>query len=253
MWKSRMLCLAVAVFAVSLAGSTIAGAQLSGGLIFVMTFDEGSGSKVNDLSGNGNHGSVEGTSDWGAGKYDGGFHFDGSTHITVPNAEPLSSLSHPMSVGCWVNPDELGGWRNIVEMDKEDVAGGWKMGFHDSRAIVWTTYRVQDFISTTPVDPGTWTHVAATWDGSEAIVYINGEPDPAIAGGGVIDVSDVPSLDIGYRRTSAASFYAGSMDDLFIYNKALSQQEIQDLMGGLSALSVEPGSKVTTTWGALKY
>jgi len=50
MWKSRMLCLVVAVFVVSLAGSTIAGAQLSGGLIFVMTFDEGSGNKVGGLS-----------------------------------------------------------------------------------------------------------------------------------------------------------------------------------------------------------
>ncbi len=252
MRKSRMLCLVAAVFVVSMAGSTIVRAQLSGGLIFVMTFDEGSGTRVNDLSGNANHGSVEGNSDWGAGKYSGGFHFDGSTHITVPNAEPLSSLSHPMSVGCWVNPDELGGWLNIVEMDKETV-GGWKMGFHDSRAIVWTTYRVQDFVSTTPVNLGTWTHVTATWDGSQAIVYVNGNPDPAIAGGGVIDVSDVPSLDIGYRRTSAASFYVGSMDDLFIYDRVLSQQEIQDLMGGFSALSVEPGSKVTTTWGALKH
>jgi hypothetical protein len=242
-------CFIAAVFVISLAGSTTA--LSSEGLVFAMNFDEGSGDKVNDLSGNGNHGMVEGSTDWTAGKYGGGFHLDGSTHITVPNADPLSSLTHPMSVGCWVNPDELGGWRNIVEMDAEG-AGGWKMGFHDSRAIVWTTYRVQDFISETPINPGTWTHVAATWDGSQAIVYVNGEPDPPIAGGGVIDTKDLPSLDIGYRRTSAASFYVGVIDDLFIHNKVLSQQEINDLMGGLSVLSVEPDGKAAITWGALK-
>ena len=41
MWKSKMLCLVVVAFVVSLFGATTAGAQLSGGLIFVMTFDEG--------------------------------------------------------------------------------------------------------------------------------------------------------------------------------------------------------------------
>jgi hypothetical protein len=242
-----VVCLIAAVFVISLVGSATAGA--AGGLVFAMAFDEGSGSKVNDLSGNGNHGEVVGTADWTAGKYGGGFHFDGATYITVPNAEPLASLTHPMSVGCWVNPDVLGGWRQLFEMDGD---AGWKIGFHDSHAIVWTTYHVQDFISETPIDTGTWTYVAATWDGSQAIVYVNGEPDPPIAGGGVIDVKNEPSLDIGYRRTSAASWYEGSIDDVFIYNKVLSQQEIKDLMGGLSATAVEPVGKATTTWGGLK-
>ncbi len=247
MRRSRILCLITAAFAIGLFGSSVA--HSSEGLVFAMTFDEGSGDTVHDMSGNGNHGTIGGNADWAGGKYAGGLHFDGATHITVPNAEPLSSLTHPMTVGCWVNPDELGGWRNIVEMDGD---AGWKMGFHDSGAIVWTTYHVQDFISTTPIDPGTWTHVAATWDGSEAIVYVNGEPDPPIAGGGVIDVSGEPSLDIGWRSTSAASFYAGLMDDLFIYDEVLSQDEINALMDGLAVTAVKPVGKAATTWGALK-
>ncbi len=245
---NSIICLITAVFVISLAGIATAGA--SEGLIFAMTFDDGSGNVVHDLSGNANHGEIGGNTDWTGGKYGGGLHFDGASHVTVPNGAPLSSLSHPMTVGCWVNPDELGDWRNIVEMDG---AAGWKMGFHSSGVIVWTTYHVKDFTSQTVIEASKWTHVCTTWDGSQAIVYVNGEPDDPIAGGGVIDISGEPSLDIGWRSTTQASFYAGIMDDLFIFNKVLEQQEIKDIMGGLSALAVEPGGKAATTWGALKY
>jgi len=250
MTKCRnLLCLFVAL-AFALAVPALVRANLEADLVFLMTFDEGKGDIVKDLSGSGNDGIVGGKVDWMDGKFKGAFHFDGVTHIAVENAAPLDALTHPMSVGTWVSPDVLGDWRNIVEMDGP---AGWKMGFHDSHAIVWTTYFVLDFVSQTPVEVDEWTHVTATWDGAEAIVYINGEPDAPISGGGVIDVQNEPSLDIGWRRSSEVSFYAGVMDDLFIFNKALSQGEIQDLIAGLSATAVKPGSKLTTTWGDLKF
>jgi len=250
MRRRKLLCLVSVLFALSLVGSVTVNAQSSAGLVFAMTFEEGSGDQIQDLSGNGNHGTAMGSGNWGAGKYGGGFHFDGATFITVPNAEPLSSLTHPMSVGLWINPDELGGWRSIVEMDGP---AGWKIGTHNGTdAVVWTTYFVKDFVATTPVMANVWTHIAATWDGAEALIYVNGELDATIAGGGVIDVSGEPSLDIGYRRSSAASWYAGYVDDLFIYDRVLSQDELQDVTGGLSTTAVEPGSKLSTSWGALK-
>ena len=244
-----MLCF-VTLLMFGLVGLNLASGALPEGLVFLMNFDEGKGDTVHDLSGFGNDGIVEGKTDWVNGKYGKAFNFDGATNITVENAKPLSELTHPMSAGLWINPTAVGGWRSILEMDGP---AGWKIGLHNGTdAIVWTTYHVKDFISQTPIEAGTWSHVATTWDGSQATVYVNGEPDDPIAGGGVIDVSGEPSLDIGWRSTSAASFYAGVMDDLFIYNKALDQQEIENLMGGLSATAVEPGGKAATTWGALR-
>lgn len=246
----------VLFFASVLVFSLISYALVTGappeGLVFLMTFDEGQGDAVGDSSDFGNNGTVEGNADWIQGKFRGGFQFDGATHITVPNADPLDKLTHPMSVGAWVNPDILGGWRNIMEMDAEG-SGGWKMGFHDSRAIAWTTYRVQDFISQTPIEIEMWTHVAATWDGSEAIVYVNGEPDSPMAGGGIVDTTILPSLDLGYRRTTSASFFEGGMDEVFIFDRVLEQSEVKDIMNGLGdMLAVEPKAKLATTWGALK-
>lgn len=246
MKRRHLGCLVSVFFIFSITISVYA----ADGLVFAMTFEEGSGDQINDLSGNGNHGEVVGNVDWGAGSNGGGFHLDGATHIVVPNAEPLSSLTHPMTVGCWINPDEVGGWRSIIEMDG---AAGWKIGTHSSGdVVVWTTYHVKDFAATTSIVAGEWTHIAATWDGAEALIYVNGELDASVAGGGVIDVSGEPSLDIGYRRTSESSWYMGNIDDVFIYDKVLSQQELADVLDGLPTLSVEPGNKAAITWGALK-
>jgi hypothetical protein len=67
----------------------------------------------------------------------------------------------------------------------------------------------------------------------------------------VIDVSGESSLDIGYRRTSGSSYFVGAMDDVFVFDRVLSQDEIEGLMSGFS-LAVEPESKLTTTWGSLR-
>lgn len=233
-------------------------AQITKGLVLAMMFDEISGDKVSDYSGYNNHGKVEGKANWKAGKYGNAFYFDGSTHISVPNKDPLRQLTHPMTVGCWVNPDSITGWHNIVEMDKTDPAskvGGWKLGFNATKNVVWTTYGVKDFAGTTVIEVGKWTHVAATWDGAQAVIYINGKPEAPIPGGGVIDVKDVsqfPSLDIGWRRSSGSSFLIGYLDDLFVYNRLLTQDEISQLMSGISTLAVRSEQLTTTMWGTIK-
>lgn len=249
MKKQSVMCL-IMVLVFSFAGFGLVHGALPKGLVFLMTFDEGQGDAVKDLSGFGNNGTVEGKKDWINGKFSGAFHFDGATFITVSNANPLGKLTHPMSVGFWAYPEVLTGWHQVVEMDGN---AGWKMGFNVAN-FVWTTYHVQDFTATnTPIALNTWTHGVSTWDGKEAIIYINGEPEPAITGAGVIDVENEPSLDIGYRRTSAASWYIGGLDELFVFNRVIDEKEIKEIMKGFAdMLSVEPMDKTATTWGHIK-
>lgn len=241
----------VLAMSILLVGSLFA--ELPEDIVFLATFDEGKGDTLGDLSGNRNDGTVDGKAAWIDGPFNQAFEFDGSTFITVENAAPLKELTHPMSVGAWVNPAGITGWQNIVEMDG---GAGWKFGFHGSKAIVWTTYHVKDFIGQTVIEEGEWTHVAATWDGKEAIIYVNGEEDDggAIAGGGVIDVSGEPSLDIGYRRTSGSSHFVGGMDELWVSNEVKSQKEIQEFMesGFDVILAVDAADKLAVTWGKLK-
>jgi len=256
MLKSGHLCLII-MLAIVMAFSSVTLAKPPEGLVFFFAFDEGSGDTVKDLSGFGNHGTINGKADWIKGKFGGGFHFDGKTSISVPNKEPLTSLTHPMSVAAWVNPDALGGWQNIIEMDRTaaDKAGGWKFGFNVDK-IVWTTYGVKDFTGVTTISNGKWTHVAATWDGSQAIIYVNGEAEPPIAGGGVInvkDTKDIPSLDLGWRRSSAASYFQGGMDEVCVFKRVLKENDVKNLMNGVaSMMAVELNGKFTTKWGDIK-
>jgi len=248
--ENLLYLVAVLIFALTMSGLARAG-QVEG-LVFLMTFNEGSGDTVHDQSGFGNDGVVEGKVDWVDGKFGGGFYLDGTTYITVPNAEPLGELTHPMSVGLWINPPIVGGWRSILEMDGP---AGWKIGTHNGTdAIVWTTYFVKDFVAATPVPVDEWSHIAASWDGAEALIYLNGELDATVAGGGVIDVSGDPSLDIGYRRSSAASWYEGIVDEAFVIDRVIDQDELQDFvnLGFDTILAVESREKLSTTWGALK-
>ena len=249
--KKFMFIFTIGLLALSLATTNATYAELPKDIVFLMTFDEGKGDKVADLSGNQNDGEIIGKVNWIKGKYNGGLHFDGSTHVMVPNAPPLEKLTHPMSAGAWVNPDSLGGWRVIVEMDG---GAGWKLGFNN-QTMVWTTYHVKDFTGQTVLPTKEWVHVAATWDGKEAIIYINGEEDKGgpIAGGGVIDVKNEPSLDLGCRSTSGVSCFIGGMDEVWVSNKVKTQKEIKEFMDGFEALlAVDSNNKIASIWGNIK-
>jgi len=244
------LSIFIAMLVFAFAYSGLVSAALPEGLVFLATFEDKSGDKVSDLSGFKNNGTVKGKVAWVAGKFGGGFHFDGATYITVTNAKPLSELTDPMSAGAWVSPEAFPAYCNIVEMDGNT---GWKFGFVNTNPE-WTTYHVLDFVSTRVVEQDKWTHVAATWDGKQAIFYINGEAEAPKQGGGVINVAGEPSLDIGYRRVGASSYYTGIMDDVFVFKKVLKQDEIKNFMtkGFVGIMAVEPGMKITATWGAIK-
>ncbi|MEK7400138.1 MAG: LamG domain-containing protein [Candidatus Poribacteria bacterium] len=258
MRKRNNILWLITILMIWLAFSSVSWGKAPEGLVFFFAFDEKSGDTVRDQSGFGNNGIITGKQDWINGKFKGGFHFDGKTNISVKNAEPLTSLTHPMSVAAWVNPDSITGWHNIIEMDRTAASkvNGWKLGFNATKTITWTTYGVLDFSSVTVIDFSKWTHVAATWDGARAIVYVNGKPDPPMSGGGVInvkDTNDIPSLDLGWRRSSASSYYQGGMDEVCIFKRVLSENEINSLMNGLGdMMAVDPGGKLSTVWGDVK-
>jgi PKD repeat protein len=170
----KLISAVVAVTVILTFDSICSAGDLLQGKVLRMHFNEGSGDTVIDWE-NRNDGKINGSANWTDGRYSGALYLDGQTRVTVPNADPLTQLSRPMTVAAWVNPAALGGWRNLVEMDGP---GGWKVGFDDNH-VVWTQYSVQDFTGQTTIVPGQWTHVATTWDGAQARIYINGQEDIA--------------------------------------------------------------------------
>lgn len=220
-------------------------------VIFLATFDTDSGTTVKDAYGA--VGTVIGKASFVDGKFGKAFSFDGATAIQFQKTDTLAKIKEPMSAGAWVKPVSLSGWTNIVEMD--GPVGAWKLGFNNT-APVWTTYRVKDHTGKGPVPLNEWSHIVATYDAKVAKLYVNGKLDAEIAGSGnvKVDVPDVPTLDIGWRSTSKASFFVGAMDEVFVADSVLTEAEITTVMKGLGggSTAVEPQNKLATSWGAMK-
>ena len=94
---------------------------------------------------------------------------------------------------------------------------------------------------------GKWYHVAGVKDGGKFRFYIDGD----VAGEYDVPANHaqgVEKLYIGKTGYRSATFF---IDDFFVFNRALSTDEVSDIMEGL-LISVEPQDKLTTTWGILK-
>ena len=80
-----------------------------------------------------------------------------------------------------------------------------------------------------PTD-GTWMHIAATYDGAMIRLYINGIEEGSKAASITIATNDLP-LSIG-AQSDGSRFFQGALDQVRVYNRALSAEEIAGLVGG---------------------
>ena len=94
---------------------------------------------------------------------------------------------------------------------------------------------------------GEWYHIAGVKDGAKLIFYVNGKK---VAEPGVPKdhVQGAEKLYIGQTGYQAAKFY---LDDLYVYDRAVDADEVEDIMDG-KLLPVEPADKLATTWGQVK-
>ncbi|MFC1716045.1 LamG domain-containing protein [Candidatus Poribacteria bacterium] len=122
-----------------------------------------------------------------------------------------------------------------------DVSGDLSIGRNGS--AIW-------FGTTMPLEE--WVHLAVTVENDTAILYINGEPlgdGVFIMGTGLDSTLRIGATQVPHR------FIDGMLDEVLLYNRALSADEIKELNKGPDAttiLSVEPIAKLVTTWGALR-
>ena len=104
------------------------------------------------------------------------------------------------------------------------------------------------------VKAGTWYHVANTYDGNTAKIYVNGEEkvSQSVAKFQLVEEDQTAWL----ATDKGASFQSACiMDDVGLFNDALTKEEINNIMNhGIyqTAFAVEPISKLPILWGNLK-
>lgn len=103
--------------------------------------------------------------------------------------------------------------------------------------------------TTSSIASGVWSHVAGVYDGSSMKVYINGVLDSAtVAQNGIIEDSNAPFYIGTYRDSADAhNYFPGQIDEVRIYNYALTQSQIQSDMNPGNSPSSTPTPTATIT------
>jgi len=205
---------------------------LNKGLVGYWTFDGptvhwGTG-KVDDVSGQGNTGTLVGMSTTTSptiGKIGQALKFSGSNYVQAPSSASLE-ISTRVSIVVWVRPSSFSGYPTVVS--KNGTADDYQLGFDGTTGFIRPCLNGLCSTGTNPVPLNTWSEIGFTYDGSFIRTYLSGQLDSISAHTGSLPTNSSDPLDIG-AATLGGFRYTGTIDDVRIYNRALSYQEIQQL------------------------
>ena len=190
---------------------------LAENLIDIWLFDDGEGNIATNSSGT-HDGEIVG-SQWTFGVFDDALEFDGVDDVVVVKDYPTFDISQNMTFMAWFRPTDTLTHRSFIV--KHDA---FYVGFSEQNRL---KFGVQpNDISVESVDPigSRWYHLAVTFDAKTLRIYINGQLNSVLPH----DVPMAPSeadLLIGQG-------FSGVIDEVRIYNKALSENEIEDAYTG---------------------
>lgn len=214
--------------------------DIQAGLVGYWKFDEGEGTTAFDYSGTGNIGTLMNSPTWTASsscQVGGCLSFDGSSNYVSVNSDPLPSTNRTsISYGAWIKRNgSVPAYGRVI--DKRNNAGGiadYALLFDSTGTNVYCYSYINNVAingTLVSVPDATWTHVVCTYDGSFLNTYINGLFISKIAASGNIayDSSGLFGIGAYAAGSSGWNFYKGNIDDVRVYNRALSANEISQL------------------------
>jgi hypothetical protein len=198
------------------------------GLVAAYTFGEGTGTTAGDASGGGRVGTISGAAWTTSGRFGRGLSFDGiNDWVTVADAAALD-LTSGMTIEAWVYPTSLGGWRTVV---MKEAPGGLAYALYadddvPSRPAGYVNRGTGDLAAqgAGPLPLNAWTHLAVTYGGGALRLYVNGAQVSTVAATGNIRTTTA-ALRIG-GNSVWGEYFAGVLDEVRIYNRALTAAEI---------------------------
>jgi hypothetical protein len=192
---------------------------------------------ANDSSGKGNNGTVNGTGNWVPGKINQALQFDGiSTYVDCGTGASLN-LTGGVTIAAWIRMDFTAGDRKIAG-NQDGTTGGYKFGIYTNNMVEFEIRTAtnagtlsRNATGGTALQQGVWYHVAGVYSQGQYIrTYVYGNLDREMLTTAVLGAS-TGSFKIGREPFSANYYWSGPMDDVAVYNRALSPEEILWLAG----------------------
>ncbi len=197
--------------------------RLDSGLIGYWALDENTGTSATDTSTNGNNGTLTGGPTWTTGQIGSAVDFDGvDDNIATPSVRGVVNAT----TSVWIRPDSVTGTHTVIRHDNnfgidlanDEIRWYWEGGsaYHDTTAANLST--------------GQWYHIVGTYfsggSSNNVQVYVNGVAQTLSND----DETNTPSASSGVVASSwLGSYYDGQLDEVRIYDRTLSPDEVWQL------------------------
>ena len=189
---------------------------------------------ANDVSGNQNHGEIAGAVSAASDRHgnpNGALMFNGvDGFIHVPNSQSLQSPSSAITLTAWIN---LTSYQDVAGIITKTNTGNY--GQYHLNYQAWSTPNIAFSVNTAlgasanaTLSIGEWHFIAVSFDGMKIKIYLNNQVIREQLVDGVIEPDNNPIM-IGIDTPGSTEFLKGALDDLRIYNRALTDLEIFEL------------------------
>jgi glucose/arabinose dehydrogenase/PKD repeat protein len=221
------------------ANFSVAPVQFPSGLVAGYRLDEGTGTTTADISGNNVTGTLVNAPAWTTGKYGNSLSFSGNNFVNLGNPA-LLRMTGSMTLSAWINisanPSDdaaivgklkSAGWQLKTSPDTGPRTAAIQISSNGSNSI--------QRYSATVLTTNTWYHIAGVYDAAARTlnIYVNGVLDNGVLSGTVPAAQTDANfnVNIGQRTGLPGTFnFRGRLDEVHIFNRALSASEIQNDM-----------------------
>ncbi len=200
--------------------------------------DEGYGATALDWSGHQNHATLVGSPRWVEGYFDGALEFDGSNYVTMdPVADDVKG--NDITLSGWVKTTDTHGlWLSCNTAGRGNVAI-WSID--NSRAAMYDgSDSAYEGYSSTVVSDGQWHLLTYVRSGPTGYIYVDGFLENTHAAGYSFSATDLWSIAQEWDAGGPSDFLVGIVDDVRIYNMALTQDQVLELVRGDPLLAWNP-------------
>ena len=196
---------------------------------------------ANDESGNGNDGVVNGatlTSDR-FGNENSAYSFDGvDDYIYIPFSEDFNfDPSGQLTLNAWANTNVLDVSQHIVTKSPPNTMWDYGLTIDNNNLFLFGHHSQHEAYSTTQAQINEWFMVTGVYDNSNWKIYINGVLETDNTASSI--TQSIGGLAIGRKGETELGYFNGKIDDISIYNNALSQYEINDLILKVNSIKTE--------------
>jgi hypothetical protein len=208
--------------------------------------DEGSGTTALDWSGHDNHATLVDGPQWVEGYFGGALEFSGSNYATMdPVADDIKG--NDITLSGWVKTTDTHGlWLSCNTGSRANVAlwsiDNGQATMYDGSESAYEGY------SDTVVSDGEWHMLTYVRSGPTGYIYVDGFLENTHAAGYSFGATDLWSIAMEWDSGGAGDFLAGIVDDVRIYDMAMTAEGVKQIMRGdlLAAWDPSPGNNSTS-------